>query len=126
MITGDYLQIPETGDRGTTFCPAISQNFTILDGHTHDGSNSEQIAAKSVTKGSVTLLAAAWASDSGEYKQTLTLPSGYLADTTVLRFTVNNGSLSGNICYPTVKKASANTFDVWIWDNTVELKVVVA
>lgn len=40
MIQGTYLKIMETGDRGSSFCPAIDENFAILDGHSHNGMSS--------------------------------------------------------------------------------------
>jgi hypothetical protein len=117
---------PDTGDRGTSWFADLNFNIERLNGHTHDGTDSEQIAASVISKSSATILAAAWGSDLGgsTYKQTITLPTGYSFDDTMLKFFISGGGADGQLVYPTVVKLSSSTYDVYINDNTQALKVV--
>lgn len=125
MIQGNFLKIPETNDRGSIFCPAISESLTILDTHSHDGLNSPKISTKELTKPEIILQSANWTMDGGDYKQMVTLPAGYLYDNSHLKFIINSGADIGSEINPTVKKVGINTFEVFIMSNTVDLKVVV-
>jgi hypothetical protein len=127
MQQGNYLAFPENGDRGTVFCPAITENFQTLDVHKHDGLTSDKISAKDLTKGTVNLVIADWSAvvDTGDYKQEVTLPSGYEFDTAVLKFVIDSGSEVGHEFYPTVIKTAVNKFDLYMYSNAYDVKVVV-
>jgi hypothetical protein len=117
---------PETGDRGSSWFADLNFNIERLNDHTHDGTDSEAIAASDITKSSATILAAAWSADLGgsSYKQTITLPTGFTFDDTILKFFISGGGADGQLVYPTVIKISSTTFDVYINDNAQALKVV--
>jgi hypothetical protein len=126
MIQGTYLKIMENGDRGTTFCPAISDNFTSLDSHNHDGTNSAAIDSHSITKGEVSLLTANWVLDAaGDYKQEVTLPTGFSFDQCVTKFVIASGDHIGKEINPTVIKSASNKFYVHVMLNTFDLDVIV-
>ncbi len=125
MIQGTYIKIPETGDRGSTAHPAISSNFEILDDHKHDGVTSALIDAKALTKGNVALLTAGWSASSGDYRQLVTLPTGYTFDTSLFKFIIASGSDAGDEITPTIVKVSSTTFYVYVYANTFDLNVVV-
>lgn len=111
---------PETGDRGTSWFADLNFDIERLNDHNHDGSNSEQISAKYITKSSATIASGAWGADLGgsSYKQTITLPSGFTFDDTEMKFKISGGALDGRVFYPTVIKITATTYDIYINDNT--------
>lgn len=125
MIQGTYLKIPETGDRGSIAHIAISSNFEYLDDHNHDGVTSALIPAKSLSKGETSLLIAGWSLNAGDYRQLVTLPTGYTFDNSHLKFIIASGGDIGKEIHPTITKASASTFYVSVYANTFDLDVVV-
>jgi hypothetical protein len=67
-------------------------------------------------------LAASWNSlGSGNYKQTITLPSALEYDDVTLTFR----DASGYVVYPTVVKVATTQYDVFVNDNTLELTVLI-
>lgn len=82
MNTLTYGQkIPETGDRGSVWFPALEDNFTRLDSHDHDGTDSKPLTAAAITAVTDTISASGWAAVTnklGLFNQTVTMPSGYL------------------------------------------------
>lgn len=127
MIDGNYLSWPEAGDRGSVFGPKIVTNFETLDEHVHDGVTSDKISAKHVNKGAVTLATSDWVlAASGDYRQTLTLPSGYAFDTCGLRFFINSGAHSGKEIHPTVIKLTTTTVEVSVMTNSFDVKAVIS
>ena len=124
MIQGNFLKIPQTGDRGNSFCPALSTNMEVLDTHSHNGVNSEKIASSSITKPEIILASNAWVLDGADYKQTVTLPNGYDFDKTHIKFVISSGDDQGSVIHPTVVKISSSTFSVYVM-KAIELKVLV-
>ena len=124
MQQGTYLKIPDTGDRGNSFCPAISEDLTILDTHNHDGVNSAPIASKSLQKGLINLEAANWIETDTDFKQTINLPSGYNFDLTLLKFIITSGVYIGKEITPTINKVSPTSFDVHCLLGNIDVKVV--
>jgi hypothetical protein len=124
MIQGTFLKIPTQGDKGSSFCPAITEDLTILDSHNHNGTNSEKIAANSINKPELILASNGWVLSGGDYKQTATLPNGYDFDKTNFKFVINSGSEAGSVIHPTVVKKTNSTFDVYIM-QALEIKVLV-
>lgn len=118
--TTNGYKLPETGDRGSSWFPDLEHNIERTDSHNHDGDNSEPISAKYIVKSSATILAAAWGADLGgsSYKQTITLPTGFTFDDTILKFKISGGADDGAVIYPTVIKVTGTTYDVYINDNT--------
>lgn len=122
------LKTPSDGERGTWWDQIIDA-IERVDSHVHNGSDSEPIEAKNLTHGSSTLLAASWAAvagQSGTYKQTVTVPSGYTEGSYSKTFFVDSGSEAGTQIFPAVVKASSTTYDVYINDNSIQVKVIYA
>lgn len=117
---------PDTGDRGTSWFADLNFNIVRVNAHSHDGSDSEFILAKNITKASATISSASWGADLGgsSYKQTITLPNGYTFDNTLMKFFLSGGTDDGHIIYPTIVKISSTTFDVYINDNSQTVKVL--
>ncbi len=124
MLTLSYgYKKPETGDKGNVFFPALEDNITLLNGHTHNGTDSALIPVTSLTKSTQSILAAAWVVTSGgRYRQEVTLPSGFTFAATVMRFVINGGGADGEIIFPSLLKGSAaNKYYVYVNDNTLAL-----
>lgn len=117
---------PDTGDRGSSWFPDLNFNISRINAHSHDGSDSEQIAASNLTKSSATILAASWGSDLGgsTYQQTITLPAGYDMDDVQMKFIISGGTYDGTEVFPEVVKQSSTTYTVEINDNTQTLVVL--
>lgn len=114
---------PTTGDRGSSWFPDLESNIDRVNGHSHDGTDSELIEAKNITKASATISSASWGADSGgsTYSQTITLPTGWSFEDANMVFIDTSDD---SIIYPTVVKASSTTYTVTVNDDTLTLTVV--
>lgn len=115
------LKKPETPDSGAEFFPALEDNFVQLDAHDHDGVTSAKLPLTSIEAESVTLPSGAWvATSGGTYRQLVTLPTGLQFDDVSLELRLS----TGEVVHPTVERASATTFYVYVNDNSVALKAI--
>jgi hypothetical protein len=111
---------PQTNDKGSDVFPALEDDITRLNGHTHNGTDSAILSTSATNSTSQSILAAAWSLvANGIYKQVVTMPAGLSFDNTIKEFRLSN---SENV-YPTTKKTGANTYEVYINDNTETLTV---
>ena len=76
-IDNGYL-LPETGDNGAEFFPALEFNIQRVGDHNHDGSNSERIASSAVVGDSASILQANFVVSGAEFRQSLTVPNAGL------------------------------------------------
>jgi hypothetical protein len=112
--------IPTTGDRD--FWTQLEDNITLDDAHSHDGVDSAQLSPKNFSKSTASILAAAWAAVSGQsgtYSQTVTVPTGYAVNSMQVKFYITSGGQAGYEVFPTVRKASATTYELFTNDNTL-------
>ena len=101
MITLGYgFKRPSSGDKGSAFFPALEDNITQLNDHTHNGVNSAPLAATAVTTQSVSVAVIDWQPDD--------VPDSYSATVT---------------CPLTVADVSALSISCWQADERVELSV---
>lgn len=118
-------KLPQTGER--SFWSALENNINLSNTHKHDGTDGEQIAPKDLAKQITNILSANWiAVSGGTYKQTVSVPSGYLVDTTSMKFYITAGGQAGQQVHPSVRKITSTTFDVYTNDNTSSYTVVYA
>lgn len=117
------FKLPETGDLGNVFFPALEDNITQLNSHDHDGSDSAAISVANLTKSSASILAASWAATSGgTYRQEITLPSGFTYANTMFKFKINGGTHDGDTIYPSVEVGTAaNKYYIYINDSTIAI-----
>jgi hypothetical protein len=124
MQTLSYgYELPENGDKGSVFFPALAGNIQKQNDHTHNGSNSPRltgplaavIVSQSIASGS-------W-SDQGDgtYRQEVTMTSPYLYDEVAIEL---RNSSTGERMYLSIVKTAANKFYVYINDNSIALKAV--
>lgn len=110
------MKIPETDDTGDLWFPAIEDNFSQLDAHSHNGTDSARLTpiTQVISSGS-------WASEGNStWSQTITITSANASltvDGTSMEFRLSNGS----IIYPTVEKVTSTTYKIYINDNTQSL-----
>lgn len=115
MLTLTYgTKKPETGDRGAVFFPALADNATAHDAHTHDGVTSALILSKNLTRGSVAVDAISWSASGSRYRQTVTVPTGHSLASSVPMFLLNGGTLAGNRIYPDYEKISNTSFYLYM------------
>jgi hypothetical protein len=128
MITlSNGVKKPEDGEKGQPVFSALNGNFDILNDHTHDGSDSEQIPSSNLSKGSVNLSSGDWGSllsDGSGYKQTVTLPGSYTLANCTLRFRVRTGSKLNKYIHPTMLPLSLTQFEVVVNDSSLDLEVL--
>jgi hypothetical protein len=121
MITLTYgLKLPETGDKGSTWFPALEDNITQLDGHTHNGVNSGKVSSSSIQKLFQSILAANWVAvgdGTGRYRQAITLVGSVPFDGTDILLQ----DASGNKYYLEIEKINASSYYVYTNDNTLAL-----
>ena len=109
MLTLSHgYQKPQNGiDAGSVWFPAMEANIQLLNDHTHNGTDGAQLFVATQS-----ILAANWSAASvggGLYQQTVTMPAGYLYDSTDIFFRLS----TGEIWVPTVIRASANTYQLF-------------
>lgn len=132
MLTLSYgFQKPETGDRGSVWFPAMEDNITQLNSHTHNGVNSPQIAANAFVKPSSTITSAQWTNlGGGSYSKVVTVPveiSGAASPYNDILYyemivKINTaGSTYGDRIYPTLERESSTTFTVIVNDPSLDL-----
>jgi hypothetical protein len=115
VLSYGYKQ-PENGDKGSVWFPALNDNITRLNSHNHDGSNSSQLSATAILKGSVTCASGSWTSNgTGSFKQDVTCPSGYNMDDYIIEVRISGS----HIIYPTIERLTATTFRIYTLDNTL-------
>jgi hypothetical protein len=115
-------RLPATGDRD--WWDQLEANITQSNSHDHDGTDSEAISTKNLSKSTSTILAAAWAAVSGHagtFSQTITVPSGYTVNNSDVKFYITS---SGIQIHPTTRYVSSTTYDVFVNDNTLALTAV--
>lgn len=114
MITQSHgFLLPQQGDTGDVWFPAMATNMTLLNNHTHNGTDAAFLAA--VTQ---SILAANWgAPTNGSYTQTVTMPAspvGLTYDTVQIDFRLS----TGEPIYPSVTRLSSTTYSITTNDNT--------
>jgi hypothetical protein len=77
--------LPNTGDFGVDWFPALEANITRLNSHSHDGVNSSPLSSKAIVPERATLLQAAFTNIGPGVERTLvSLPSGMTVDNTTV------------------------------------------
>ena len=117
------MKIPETGDRGAPLFTALEENFTQMDGHTHDGVNSPLLTAQAFVGVEETIPFASWATYGGpvgHYRQLVTVSPGFLFDTTKIGFRTTGGAY----IYPTVERVTSTTYYIYSTNNTIDFVAV--
>lgn len=116
------LKLPDTGDKGSVFFPALEDNIVHLNAHDHNGINSVKIDATGLIASTLAVPNGSWVLvANGIYRQLLTLPVGMDFSTKLIKYTFASGALSGQVVFPREEKVTTNTYYVYLNDNTVDL-----
>lgn len=109
---------PENADTGDTFFANIVDDITLVNDHTHNGTNSARLAGTA----SSTISSGSWGADLGSstYRQTITLPTGFVYDTTTIDMRLSNGEK----VYAKIQKVSSTQYYVFTNDNTQDYVAV--
>jgi hypothetical protein len=75
--TGLKLKLPDTGDKGSVWFPALEYNITQTNDHVHDGSVGAVIPSTNIGVVTQALSSSDWVADvNGAYVQEKTVPNG--------------------------------------------------
>lgn len=118
-LSNGYL-LPETGDRGSVWFPALESNIQQLNDHNHNGSNSEKLSSEAIASLTAQILPGAWVVQAdGSYRAPVTMPGSLEFDTKIIKLRTNNKAL-----YADVEKVTANTFYVYVNDNSLTVEII--
>lgn len=124
MLTLSFgYKLPETGDKGDVFFPALEDNIVRLNGHDHDGVNSSVLPSTSFAPTVITLLAANWVASGDWFRQLVTLP-GTVQFTDVLIQAFLGGVLQERI-YPRQDYVGVNQFYVYMPTNSDDVRLII-
>jgi hypothetical protein len=116
QILSNGFKLPETGDFGDSWFPAMEDNVQQLNDHTHDGVDSEKIASTGVEAVSSSILSGSFVDQgNGYWRALLTLPVGASYDTMTLVF---RDPTSGEAVLLRHEKVSAST--AYVYTNFVQ------
>lgn len=120
-LSNGYIK-PETGDRGNVFFPALESNIQQVNDHNHNGSNSEKLSSEALEALTQTINPVDWVLQaSGLYRALVTMTGSLQFDTTGISLRANSKPLYGD-----VERVTANSFYVYVNDNTLTVSVVYA
>jgi len=119
-------QLPATGDKGTVFFPALEANIIKDDAHNHEGTNSPSLNPEAITARTATISSGDWNVESnGLYKDTITVPTGISEiDNHIILFKIASGTDDGCFVCLRYERLTATTFDVFINDSSVDVKII--
>lgn len=122
MQTLTYGQkVPDTGDKGSVWFPALESNFTAIDSHSHNGTNSAKIPPSSITIASGNISSASWGAVSGKtglFSQSVTMPTNYLYASNMITFRDTAGSL---LMLQTEAGTASDVFVVYCNNSALDL-----
>lgn len=114
-----YIQ-PQNGDRGSVWFAALNANITQLNGHAHNGTDSALLTTQSTVVTTQTIVAPWTSIGGGNYQKTVTMPGTLTFDAVGIEFRLSTGEM----IYPSVVKASANTYTIILNSNLLSLIAV--
>lgn len=116
---------PQTGDKGSTWFPALEANIQQLNDHTHDGVTSSKLTANSVESLEQVVTNAGWSLvTTGTYRQLISLPGSLQFDQQMIRFILNTAPYIGHEIYPSIERVTANSYYIYINDNSLGLRIL--
>lgn len=86
IVLSNGYQLPEDGDLGDVWFPALEHNIQRLNDHTHNGVDSEKLQTSSIEAISTTIDSGDFSLVGDEYEYTLTLPALVQVDTSHISF----------------------------------------
>jgi hypothetical protein len=116
IILSNGWKLPETGDLGSVWFPALEDNINLSNTHNHNDVNSERIEAINLLGSTLTVLAASFADQGdGYWRSTVTVPNGESTDNYVV--VVKDPTTKEPIG---VKLEKLSSTQFYIYTNTVQ------
>jgi hypothetical protein len=116
QVLTNGFKLPESGDLGDVWFPAIEDDIQQLNDHTHNGSDSEKIPSTSVESSHLTVVSGSFADQgNGYWRATVTLPAGTDYDKLQI---IARDPASGEAVYLRHAKVSATS--AYIYTNFVQ------
>ena len=116
---------PDTGDKGNVFFPALEDNITQLDAHTHNGVDSAPIPSSSIAPNVVNVDTTGWvATGNGFFTKNQTFPGAYLNSASIVRFLLDGGTKDRNQIYPTFDMIDDTNMTITMPTNTQALNII--
>lgn len=119
------LKLPENGDKGSIWFPALEDDITQLDGHSHNGTDSAKLTTASINNTTQSILAVNWVAvgdGTGRYYQNITLPAALSYDTINISFKTTAATVDPLLL--DVEKITASSYKVFINDNSLSLTAI--
>lgn len=85
VVLSNGYKKPESGDLGTTFFPDLEFNIDRVNGHSHNGTDSNKLTPLSYTIFTAQVLSGDFSVVGDEYRATVNLPAEINTDTTTIR-----------------------------------------
>lgn len=76
IVLSNGYKLPETGDFGDVWFPALEDNITRVNSHNHDGSNSEKLSSINIASVVQTVLAGTFSASGDEFRSLVSLAGG--------------------------------------------------
>lgn len=116
QVLSNGFKLPETGDFGDVWFPALEDNIQQMNDHTHNGTDSERLASTSVEGSFVTVLAGSFVDQlNGYHRATVTVPNSGLVDNHVI---VAKDPTTKDQIFLKVEKVAAT--QIYIYTNYVQ------
>lgn len=80
IVLSNGYKLPENGDFGDVWFPALEDNITRLNSHDHDGLNSNKLESKNIKATNETILGASFTASGNAFRTLITMPTGLLFD----------------------------------------------
>ena len=110
IILSKGWKLPQAGDFGDVWFPALEFNINQLDSHSHNGIDSQKIGSINIVATVVTVPSASFVTQiDGSFKAPVTIPAGSLIDTLVI--TIKDPTTKDEV-FLKVAKTSPTTFDL--------------
>lgn len=125
-LSQEFVDKPQSPDRGNIFFPLLELLFDFANTHTHDGANSKTLAFGAQVRKEQFIAAGGWtpvAGQAGTYKQTVAMPAGVFFDKHSIEFQLSDGvSTHTHFIYPTIERVSNTSYDIFVNDNSITLR----
>lgn len=124
LTTPYQFKVPEVDDNGAIVASAIEDTIDQLNDHTHDGITSALLPLNSVETQSQVVSSASWAvveDVPDSFRATVTMPVGLEFDKTPPQLFNND---TGEMLLLTCNKLGTSSFEIFTWDDELEVKVV--
>lgn len=116
IVLSKGFKLPQTGDLGDVWFPALEDNITQLNSHSHNGVDSEQLTSLSLVASKLTVASGSFTDQgNGYWRATVTVPLSNLVDNFVINI---KDPTTKDPIYLKIEKLSPTTF--YIFTNTVQ------